>query len=221
MLAVLIVVIMIWIYFTLLLHPRFKSYEYEEIKHRFKTGDIILFHALDNINPIFIGCYYGHIGMVYIDPDDEKAEPQIFEAFNTTNMPFYPPEYSNGIALANLKHRLNSYRGYCFYKELEKPLDIRKQRKFKEFINYALKSMYYNESVVSNAIKKIILNDKLRIGTNCGELVYISLIKLGLLDENYIYENRRHHLLWLSKINEVNDNIYIKPVYVLSNYFIK
>ena len=54
----------------------------DDLKHKFKTGDIILFHALDNINPIFIGTYFGHIGIVYI----HNGEPYLFEAAATKNM---------------------------------------------------------------------------------------------------------------------------------------
>ncbi len=209
----------IWVYYIYLQHPQFESYQYDELKSKYKTGDLILFHGLDNINPIFIGTYYGHIGIVFIDPDEPDAKPKIFEAFNTSTTPFFPQECSNGIALVDLEHRLNSYRGYSFYKELVYPIDVNIQRKFKKFILYAIKNMYYNESVIINAINKLLYNERLYNGTNCGELVYSSLIKLGVIPFEYFYKNRKHHLSWLSTIKELPNNKYKNPVYVLANYF--
>ena len=213
---VLVIIIIIWIYYIYLCHPDYNIYEYNEIKHKFKTGDIILFHALDNINPIFIGTYYGHIGIVYYDDDI----PYIFEAFNPETMPFYPKEYEKGIILSQLETRIKSYRGYCFYKELEISLDEKCCNELKSFILFALNNMYYDVNVIQNGMNKILFNDTLNTGTNCGELVYLSLIKLGLLPTDYLYYNNKHHLLWLSNLIEVQNNKYKEPVYVLSNYFV-
>ncbi len=201
------------------MHPSFESYEFDELRHRFKTGDLILFHGLDNINPLFIGTYYGHIGVVYVDPEDTKARPKIFEAFNTSDMPFFPKECSKGIVISDLKHRLNSYRGYSFYKELVIPIDVNIQNGFKSFIEYAIENMYYNKSVIINGINKLLLNECLCNGTNCGELAYLSLIKLGIIPREELHNNRRHHLAWLAGIENLSNNAYRKPVYVLANYF--
>lgn len=220
--SILIIVIIIWIWYIYLKHPKYKQVEYKEIKNKCKTGDIILFHGLDNINPIFIGTYYGHIGIVYIDPEDPENIPYIFEAFCPSTMPFYPSEFKNGIAISLLEHRLNSYRGYCFYKELNNPIqDNNKLLNFKEFINFALSKMYYEEKIFINCISKLLFNEALGYGTNCGEIVYLSLIKLGLLPEHYFRQNRTHHLLYLANIKVVFNNFYKEPVYVLSNYFKK
>jgi hypothetical protein len=214
-----IIIVIIWVYYIYLMHPTFGSHQYGELRSKYKTGDIILFHGLDNINPIFIGTYYGHIGIVFIDPDEPNSRPKIFEAFNTSTMPFFPRKCSKGIALSDLEHRLNSYRGYSFYKELVSPIDASIQRGFKEFISYALDNMYYNESVIVNGINKLLLNETLRNGTNCGELVYLSLIKLGVIPRDELFNNRKHHLAWLAGIKHLANNGYKKPVYVLANYF--
>jgi hypothetical protein len=217
--TVIIIIFIIWTYYIYLAHPLYKSYEYYELKNRYKTGDIILFHALDNMNPIFIGTYYGHIGIVYVDPDDQNAKPQIFEAFSSANMPFYPKECANGVVLADLEHRLSSYRGYCLYKELMFPVAHELQRGFREFIDYAINNMKYNEAVISNGINKMLWNETLHLGTNCGELVYMSLIKLGLVPFEKLEENRKHHLVHTANIKQVEGNQYQEPVYILSNYF--
>ncbi len=214
----LIILVIIWIYYVYLNHPKYWSYQYDELRSKFKTGDMILFHGLDNINPIFIGTYYGHVGIVFVDPDEPNSRPKIFEAFNTSTMPFYPKKCSNGIVLADLEHRLNSYRGYCFYKELEVPIDIDLQRNFVEFISYAQKNMFYNKNVIINGVSKLLMNDCLGNATNCGELAYLSLIKLGVIPFSEIFSNRKHHLLWLANTTSFPNNQYKKPIYVLANY---
>ncbi len=206
-----------WVYYIYLAHPKYNIYNFDHLAHKFKTGDLILFHALDNINPIFIGSYYGHVGVVYVDPDTPNAEPKIFEAFNPTTTMFYPKEVSNGICISDLRNRINSYRGYTFYKELLYPVDISLQRGFKELIEFAIFNMRYNESVVINHFNKFIFNDSINTLTNCGELAYISLIKLGIIFTNRFNE-RKHHLRWLSNVSKLDNNEYKNPVYVLSNY---
>lgn len=215
-LAICVVIFLIYVYYIYISHPKLKILEYNALRHRFKTGDIILFHGLDNINPIFIGCYYGHVGIIYVDPDSSKQ--YLFEAFSPNNMKFCPPSIKNGIGLVDLEHRLNSYRGYSFYKELAYPVSIDIQRGFKEFINYSIKNMQYREEVILNAIEKIFFNQCLYNGTNCGELVWLSLIKLGLINCSVLENNRILHLHTVCNINEVNNNFYYSPVYVLSNY---
>lgn len=222
--SIILVLLTVYIYYVYLAHPHYDSYEYYELKYKYKTGDIILFHGLDNVNPIFIGSYYGHIGIVYVDPEMPE-KPYIFEAFNTSTMPFYPVECRNGIALVELEHRLNSYRGYAMYKELINPVSKERQEGFKHFIDYALDNMKYNENVINNGFNKLLYNEPLSKETNCGELVYMSLIKLGILPYTMFHENRKHHLLWLSNLNTVDHNkvrqklIYRDPVYILANYF--
>lgn len=219
LLGIAVLVLIVWILYIYILHPAYPAYEYENFKKKYKTGDIILFHALDNINPIFIGCYYGHVGIVFVDPDDATQTPYIFEAFCQNNMLFYPDECKKGIAFSQLEHRMATYRGYCFYKELEYTVSPEVQRGMRDLIKYAIDNMYYNDAVFINAFKKIVLGDNLQNGTNCGELVYLSLIKLGLLPQEYLHKNRTHHLLWISNLVHVNANAYRDPVYILSNYF--
>lgn len=219
-----IFVFLVYIWYVNFNHPIAESLEYKDIKDKVKTGDLILFHGLDNPISIGIGSYYTHIGIVYIDPDTKH--PYIFEAFNYDRMPFYPDKCERGIIVADLEHRLDSYRGYCFYKELNKPIeDVELLYGFQEFIDYALKNMYYETAIFSSAFGKILCNNSLTNGTNCGELVYLSLIKLGLIPYDYINSNRAHHILWLCKLTTLpptptnSGYYYNKPVYILSNYF--
>ena len=174
-------------------HPQFVVKKYIDIAPNVKTGDLIMFRGLDNAHSLFIGCYYTHIGIVWIDPEDPNQMPMIFEAFNPKTMQFAPVETPNGITLSQLEHRMNTYRGYCFYKELEHPItDINILMGFKDYIKYCQENMYYEGNVICSGLSKIIGNDHLRINTNCGEFTYMCLIKLGLLSDEYIENNRKH-----------------------------
>jgi hypothetical protein len=219
--SILLLIIITWIWYIYFNHPDYEICEYDDIKDRCKTGDIILFHGLDNANPIIIGSYYSHIGIVYIDPEDPQKTPYILEAFNPSRMPLYSEKCKSGIAIVPLEARLTSYRGYCFYKELANPIKDKKLLlNFKQFVNFCKKNMYYDENVLSCALAKILFNENLRLGTNCAELVYLSLIKLELLNKNYFYENNKHHLIFLVKLQKLEKgNSYKEPVYILANYF--
>ncbi len=215
--AAVICVVVVWIWYIYLCHPNFEEYEYSEIAGRLKTGDIILFHALDNCFPIGIGCYYGHIGLVYVAPD---KQPYILEAFNPERMPYYPEANRHGIIMTPAGRRLQTFRGYTFYKELTTPIvDATTLTAFDDFVKFANRHMFYERSVVSNAITKLLFNDSLRLGTNCAELVYLGLIVLNILPKDAFDQNNKHHLLYLANLQETCTNSYKEPVYVMSNYF--
>jgi hypothetical protein len=154
---------------------------------------------------------------VYKEPNGELL---LFEAFNNRTTPYYNKEHKNGVILADLENRIKTYKGYVFYKELAKPVKKELQTGFKNFIDYAINNMKYTDNIVTNFTKKIIINEELHTETNCGELVYLSLIKLGLLPSSCLDNNRKHHLVITAYITDLNDNKYKEPVYVLNNYFI-
>jgi hypothetical protein len=213
-------IILLHIYNTRLAHPRNGACMFEELRSKFKTGDLLLFHALDNINTIFMGCYYGHVGVVFRDP--ACGELYIFEAFNTRTSHFHSSRFRRGIALCKLEHRINTYPGYVYYKELKYELPIELQFSFIDFINYATHNMYYDSFVARSALKKILFNFPLTQGTNCGELAYLSLIKLGLLPIENFKKNNKHHLKYISELTKLprNQNKYKLPIQILKNYFI-
>lgn len=210
---------LIWCWFFLWNHPDFQVVVWDNIKDKCKTGDLILFHGLDNYNPIFIGCYYGHIGIIY--RETPTSTPYLFEALNPTREKYnFPVEIHHGIALTDLKNRLSTYRGYVFYKPLAYPIPEYINMQFKDFIHWAINNMKYNTKVIQNGVKKLLLNDSLKINTNCGELVYMALINLELLHLNRFINNRKHHLNWLCNIHTLdNGNYYLKPMYVWQEYF--
>ena len=190
-------------------HPKLPCVKFEDAQ--FKTGDMILFHAYDNINPVFIGSYWGHVGIVYKDPDIPNSKPVIFEAARTSQMKNCPDYNKHGIIITDLKCRMEKYPGLIACKSLNVPVHPDIIRGFKDLINYAKNNMYYNEDVVYNAIQKK-KGDKFNNGTNCGEIVFMSLIKLALLPESVANEKIAHHLLYVAQLEKLQNNFYNKPV---------
>jgi hypothetical protein len=216
LMVVVLIVCIFWVYHMILNHPNLKCVKFEDAK--FKTGDMILFHAYDNINPVFIGSYWGHVGIVYKDPDNDNARPVIFEAARTSQMKNCPKYNKNGIMITDIKTRMEKYPGLIACKTLNDPVHTDIIRGFKELIHYAKNNMYYNDDVVYNAIKKK-KGDKLNNATNCGEIVLLSLIKLALLSESHINKKIAHSLLYTAHLEKLQNNYYHKPVEITLSQF--
>jgi hypothetical protein len=105
--------------------------------------------------------------------------------------------------------------GFTFYKELEYPLDKDTISNFKGFMDYCLQNMSYNKNIFHNSMKKGILGEPINDHINCGELVYMSLIKLELLPDEYYNKKISHHLKYTTYITDVVKNKYKKPVKIL------
>lgn len=167
---------------------------------KLKTGDIILFKAYNNFNSIFIGSYFGHIGIVFIDPSDPTQTPLLFEANGVEHAPLKDHHSRDGIYLTPLEDRIKKYKGRCFLKPLNDDISLSTIIEFKQFIEYALDNMYYHYSVVSDGIKKGLAIERCTNGTNCGQLVFLSLIKLGILDIDYYDKPITIHLKWVANL---------------------
>jgi len=211
-----LLIICIWYWYMIFCIPKLVQIPYADAN--FKTGDLILFHAYDNINPVFIGSFWGHIGIVYKDPDDANAKPLLFEAARTTYMKNCPSYNKHGIMITDLKTRLEKYPGMIACKSLNRPILSEIIRGFTELMKYAKENMHYNDSVIYNGIKKKI-GDPLNHGTNCGELVTLSLIKLGLIPADTLNQKIGHHLLYNVKLTELQNNYYHEPVEITFNPF--
>jgi hypothetical protein len=216
LIIVLLVVFIFWVWYMTMNHTKLQSIKFKD--SQFKTGDMILFHAYDNINPVFIGSYWGHVGVVYKDPDDINSKPIIFEAASTSKMKNCPEYNKHGIMITDLKTRVEKYPGRIACKSLNNPVSDDVIRGFKELMNYAKNNMHYNDDVVYNAIQKK-KGEKFNIGTNCGELVVLSLIKLALLPESTSDENIAHHLLYVAHLEQLQNNCYNTPVEITINPF--
>lgn len=214
---IVVLLVLIYIYAIKFNHPEYKVVQYRDIKNHIKTGDMILFTALDSPNQIFMISYITHVGVVYKKDADTPAI--LIESFNHFHERFYPDEYDTGIATSNLEHRLNSYRGYILYKELAKPVPQYANEDFAEFIKYSKENMKYDKNVVTGEVGKILFNTPFTKDTNCGQFTTLILMKLNLLDFSYFKDRQRHHLRFVTQLTHLKNNSYKVPVYVYSNYF--
>ncbi len=189
---------------------------YQDVK--FKTGDMILFHAYDNINPIFIGTYWGHVGIVYVDPEDTSGRPVFFEAARINKGENCVEHNKTGIIVSDLQSRLEKYKGVVVYRPLNKHVAPDINRAFPEFMRFAKQNMFYNDAVISNGSKKL-FGDPLNMGTNCGEMTFLCLIKLGLLPQSALKKNMAHHLRYVTRITELEDNHYDDRQRLIFNRF--
>lgn len=184
----------------------------------FKTGDLILFHAYNNINPVFIGTFWGHIGIVYKDPDDPDSKPVLFEAAKTSGMKVCPDYNKHGIMITDLQTRVEKYPGLIACKILNVPINTNIIRGFTGFMDYCKTNMSYCDCVFRNALKKK-LGEKLNNSTNCGEITFLSLIKLGLLPEAVLNQNISCHLHYVNDVKQVQNNYYHDPIEITFNPF--
>lgn len=180
----------------------------------FKTGDIILFKACNNANAILIGNYYTHIGIIYVT----NGIPYIFEACGIEYMPLKPHHNVRGIFLTPLLPRISKYKGTVYWKRLEHELSVDVCNSFKQFIDYAIENMYYNYSFTHNALSKL-MGEKYTLGTNCGELVLLSLIKLQLLPIESFDAACIHSLKLVSYLELVDNNKYLPLVKIIDHPF--
>lgn len=215
--VIVIILIIIYIYSLKLSHPDYKIVTYNDIKDKVKSGDMILFVSLDTINQLYMGSYYTHVGIVY--KEAPESTPLLVESFNPHRMPFYPEEAETGIVACDLEHRVNSYRGFVLYKELDEPITDHANADFKQFIEYAKENMEYDKNVVLGEIGKILFNSEFNTLTNCGQFTALILMKLRLISFNNFKKRQKHHLRWVTSLTKLKNNFYKTPVYIYSEYF--
>jgi hypothetical protein len=167
-----------------------------------KTGDLILFKAFNNFRSIYTGCYFGHIGIVYVDTD---GTPLLFEANGVETVILKPEHNNKGLFLTPLNDRVKKYKGTCFWKQLNKELSKESVIALKEFIDYALDNMKYDMNVVGSALKKRFGIERCSNNTNCGELVFLSLIKANLLPIEEYDKKIWIHLDYVTYLKELNN----------------
>lgn len=185
--VLLIVFILGWIWYFQFSPPGYDNIALDTIK--FKTGDLILFKALDNWHAPKIGCYFSHVGLVVVN----NNTPYIFEAAATSNISLNDNENRRGIFITPLATRVCQYRGYTFYKRLCSDVHLNDVQLYK-FIDYALQHMQYNYDILWTSIKKGLGLEECNDKTNCGELVFRSLCCLGIIDEQELKRARPHYL---------------------------
>jgi hypothetical protein len=221
-LTITIVLLIIYIYyiqFYRIVKP--KIFNDELIKSKLlKTGDMCCFKAYDNFNSPFIFSYFGHCGIVYIDPQDETQTPMLFEANGIEKVPLKPHHNTRGVFLTPLEDRVKKYKGRVFWKPLNKELPDDVINDFKHFTEYALDNMYYNYNVVSSGAKKGLGLEKCHLGTNCGEIIFLSLIKLQLLPLDAYEKNMFHHLRFVCNLQELSNGYrYLDMIEIIEHPF--
>lgn len=173
-----------------------------------KTGDMILFKAYNNFYSIIHGSYFGHVGLVFIDPLDSYKTPMIFEANGVESTPLKEHHPRNGIFLTPLADRIKKYKGRCFIKRLKEPLSDIQIKEFKDFIDYAKNNFQYDYCIGKNAFKKLLGYKRCDKNTDCGQLVFLSLICLNLLDINEYNTPIFNHLLYVNNLYKLKNNSY-------------
>lgn len=207
--GILIVIIIIYIYSFQYYSGTYETIYNDDLINSkiLKTGDIICFKAYNNFNSIFIGNYYGHIGIVYVDPNNPD-EPYLFEANGVEKMALKDHHNKAGIFLTPVKERIAKYKGRCFYKGLNKEIHPDVCKEFKQFIDYCLETMKYEKSIFKSSIKKWIGWERCNHNTNCGELIFLSLIKLGLIPYEMYDKPTLHYLKWMCNIKKLENDYY-------------
>jgi hypothetical protein len=211
-----VVVFIAWVYWILLRAPKLDEMSYDALyrQGRLKTGTLVLFHALDNINPVFIGSYWGHIGVVWVDPKDPRRTPWIFEAAPARNMPLEAHHNPHGIFLSRLEDRAKRYSGFIAIKELEGEVTAVNEAAFASFIQFAVRNFIYNYDYVTNALRRF-MGQKINKCVNCGELAFLSAIRLGILPHSEYSVPRLHHLLHMAHLKDTQLGRYMDPVYMV------
>ncbi len=214
-----IIFIVIWVYCLQFykVATEFKLFADDLYGHPFlKTGDLILFKAYNNFNSIFHGSYYGHVGIVYM----LDGKPMLFEANGIERVPLKPHHSKKGVFCTPLIDRIKKYKGRCFWKPLRHKVDVNLEKGFGEFINYCLDNLAYDYSVISGGIKKWAGLEKCGKGTDCGQIVFLSLLKLGLLPIEEYDVPRLHYLKHVCGLTELSDgNNYMNMVEIIDHPF--
>jgi hypothetical protein len=205
-LVVLLTIFIIHFMNVMVWDPAKKTIELSEACRVLQSGDLILFKALDHYSSLAIMSYYTHIGMVCILED----RPYVLEAAYRTD------RSKPHILLTNFVDRVKQYRGFMYHKPLSKPMTDVMLEDYKNFIEYARKNMYYETRIIRSAIKKAIGLEGLGDGTNCGELLFMALQKVGLLEPD---AKVLHHLVYLCNLTKLKNGYeYCAPAKIEYSY---
>jgi hypothetical protein len=201
--AIIVILLILWVYYVqfrqISTDGQIFLTEIEEC-NLFRTGDLILFKAFNNINSLVHGSYFGHVGIIYA-PND--GPPLLFEANGVEKMPLLPHHSRSGIFLTPVYDRIKKYKGRCYWKPLNKQLPRATIAEFTQFIRYCLSNFSYDHNVIANGFKLALGLKKCDKKTDCGQIVFLSLIKLGLIDIEEYEKNKLHYLKYVTNINEL------------------
>jgi hypothetical protein len=183
-------------------------------KKIFKTGDIILFKASNNFNSIKTATYFGHTGIVVCYGD----EVMLFEANGIERTPLKERHNNKGMFLTPLHARISKYKGRCFLKSLNKPLDETTIELYKNFITWAIPNMQYEYNVIRSVFKKLLGVERCHNKTNCAEIVFLSLIRLGLIPASEFDNNIMNHLQYIIDIKKLENGYHYNDLVELIDH---
>jgi hypothetical protein len=179
-----------------------------ETNCKVKTGDLVLFKAMDNLYSTVIGSYFTHIGIIIIDDKLTGGVPFIFEAMGVRKFQLRQDKSKRGIYCTPLLERLKRFNGITYLKQLDNNILPMMHNNLLNFIYYALDNMDYEYNILQSFTRKL-LGEKCSDNTNCGELVFLSLVNMDLLVEKQwlspIKLNKLHHLRWMCTIKNLNN----------------
>lgn len=213
---IILIIIVIWVYYVQFRTiPVNKQLFVDDVINNdiLKTGDLILFKAYNNINSLFHGSYFGHIGIVY---KPKGQQPMLFEANGIEFTPLKPHHNKNGVFLTPLADRVKKYKGRCYIKPLAKELNINHDE-FLSFIEWCIQNMYYDYNVIISGISKYVNARNFDLRTDCAQIIFITLIKLGLLDPSELDKKILNHLIYLSDLKKIKDNEYMDLIEMIDH----
>ncbi len=215
--ASVVVLVILWVYYFhyYKMYTDINLFIDDMLKH-VKTGDIICFKAYNNFNSVFMASYFGHIGVVYAPVGEE---PMLFEANGVEHMNLREHHAQNGMFLTPLADRLRKYKGMCYWKPLKLPVDITIEQEFYKFIQYCLKEFYYDVNVFRAGFNTGVGLTRCSKNTNCAQLTFLCLIKLGLLDISEYDKPCLHYLRYMCNITELKNNRYVDMIQLIDHPF--
>lgn len=180
---------------------------YEQKK--FKTGDIILFKKQGSIYNYFFSSFFNHIGIVYVDPNEKTYSPKIFEILYVRDSNTIKISHYNQFHFDDLYYRMIAFKGHLYYKELNKKINEKIVKKFKEeFIDFAMENMYYEIKIPVMLISRKFLKEPHHYGTNCADIVLYSLIKLNLISYSELDNPKINNLNYLVNLKNTHSKNY-------------
>lgn len=166
---------------------------------KLRTGDLILMKAANNFNAVFIVSYFTHIAVVWVNP--ETDEPMLFEANGIEHMNLRDHHPTTGIFLSPAKERIAKYKGRCWLKRLDADftIDGPTLECFNHFMKQCLTNAFYDTKVFKAGFNKFTGAKKCDWATNCGDLAFCALVKLGIIPMEEYDAGYWHHLLYVTK----------------------
>lgn len=212
--GVMLVFVMIYIYWYHVRRLELPTMSVDDCS--FKTGDLILFRTTQNFNSLKMINYFTHCGIVI----EIEGRPHIFEStgidYNSHILPHHNPD---GIFITPLKERIQKYKGYCYWKQLEKPLTKEQIDTLTAFANYALDNFHYDRNIFGVVLQNALGLRQCSENTNCGETCFLALIAADLIDESEYDKWRLHYLKYVCEIRELKNNSYLPLVQIVDHPF--